>query len=617
MNIFKSTIFYISLSVSLFVISCMNSTPTKVDFISEDIEENEFTLGFSGESITMVHINAGSYRMGSNRDETGADIDEYPRHPVVITHDFWIGKYEVTQAQWLAVMNYNPSFSSPSPDRPVDNVSWREIVESFLANINESEESGSTWRLPTEAEWEYACRAGTTTPFSCLDGAEKFYIYNRDTDDSTRITGSLLPSPWGLYDMHGNVWEWCRDSYRDSYEHAPGDGRSWGDSLGRGRVIRGGSYNLPLLDCRSANREWKSPTDSDKFTGFRLVISEINDNVSPLPATLAEPGIGTENIPVVTDLAWSCLDPNGDPLNYSIYLGLQNNPPLIASNISDTTFSVKMLQLGEIYYWKIEADDANGGFSTSNISHFRTHEPDAREFQLGNSGESISMIHIEPGVFRMGSGYEEPDFETDEQPPHEVTINNGFWIGKYEITQDQWEAVAGNNPSGFSGYYDLPVENVSWEAINDTFFTAVNSLDSSFIWRLPTEAEWEYVCRAGTSTRYFWGEDLDQNELGNYAWFLDKGMNRTHSVGGKKPNPWGLYDILGNVDEWCEDWYHLNYYGAPEDGSSWLTPAGVRRVCRGGSWQSMYLECRSARKSRELPVNHNSGIGFRIIRIDR
>ncbi len=228
-------------------------------------------------------------------------------------------------------------------------------------------------------------------------------------------------------------------------------------------------------------------------------------------------------------------------------------------------------------------------------------------FPLGNSDKEIVMCWIPPGSFDMGSPGIEQDRDNDEGPVHKVIFMEGYWMGKYEVTQDQWEAVMGNNPSYFGGA-DRPVEQVSWNDIQEF----ESSIDNSF--RLPSEAEWEYACRAGTSTRFYWGEDGNAREISNYAVYSSNAPGGTASVGTKQANAWGLNDMSGNVFEWCEDWYHSDYTNAPADSSAWTSPSGSHRVNRGGSWYFNEKSCRSGNRYGDLPLVIYHNLGFRLVR---
>ncbi|MGH9845227.1 MAG: formylglycine-generating enzyme family protein [Blastocatellia bacterium] len=217
------------------------------------------------------------------------------------------------------------------------------------------------------------------------------------------------------------------------------------------------------------------------------------------------------------------------------------------------------------------------------------------------NGIKIELVKLPGGEFTMGSN----DGDNDEKPPHRVKLSP-FAIGKYEVTQRQWKAVMGDNPSNFKGD-DLPVERVSWEMVQ-TFLQRLNGR-----YRLPTEAEWEYAARAGSQGRYSFGDD--ENELRNYAWFSDNSNSQTHPVGKLKPNGFGLFDMHGNVREWCSDLYDANYYkqsaGTDPQGPS----TGTDRVYRGGGWSNVAVACRSADRSRDAPGGRYDDLGFRLVRV--
>lgn len=222
-------------------------------------------------------------------------------------------------------------------------------------------------------------------------------------------------------------------------------------------------------------------------------------------------------------------------------------------------------------------------------------------------GVSLEFVLIPAGKFLRGS-----TLQPDEKPVAEVTISRPFYLGKYEVTQAQWRAVMTQNPSRFPGR-DNPVEKVSW---NDCqmFLQRLSQKIPERSFRLPSEAEWEYACRAGTTGRYFFGDDV--HDLDAYAWYADNAGARTRPVGQKKPNPWGLYDMLGNVWEWCEDMHvaDVGYLGAPTDGSARVSGGShSARVLRGGSWISYGDACRCAVRIRWRPSDGLFYHGFRVV----
>ena len=213
---------------------------------------------------------------------------------------------------------------------------------------------------------------------------------------------------------------------------------------------------------------------------------------------------------------------------------------------------------------------------------------------------------IPAGTFMMGS----EDGDSDEKPVHQVTLTRPFLLGVYEVTQEQYERVMGVNPSDFLGS-DNPVDRVSWEDAVE-FCQKLSALPqekrAGHVYRLPTEAEWEYAFRAGTTTKYSFGDD--ESQLGEYAWFGDNAGKKTHPVGEKKPNAWGLYDMHGNVWEWCQDWYGGYPSVAVTDPTGAST--GSLRVFRGGGWHGPAEFCRSAARNGLSPSYRSHNDGFRV-----
>ncbi len=224
---------------------------------------------------------------------------------------------------------------------------------------------------------------------------------------------------------------------------------------------------------------------------------------------------------------------------------------------------------------------------------------------------------IPAGTFTMGSPTDEPDRESDETQ-HEVTLSKGFYIQITEVTQGQWKAVMGSNPSQKSDCGDdCPVESVSWDDVQG-FIEKLNQTEGTDKYRLPTEAEWEYACRAGTTTAFANGDvtetvwcGYDPN-LDQMGWYCGNSDNKTHPVAQKEPNDWGLYDMHGNVKEWCQDWkgdYPSSPVTDPTGPSS-----GTYRVFRGGSWGNVAGHCRSAIRGWHDPDYRDHGLGFRVAR---
>jgi formylglycine-generating enzyme required for sulfatase activity len=259
-----------------------NKKPPRRTSVQPVVSETESSRGerecVHGVCFDMVALPAGSFQMGSPDTELGRDSDEGPVHTVNVK-GFWLGKTEVTQGLWKAVMGSNPSsFKDCGDNCPVERVSWDDAQE-FIKKLNGL--TGKKYRLPSESEWEYGARAGTKTEFSTGSKIEPTqanfdgnFTYNGSQEGAyrqkTAAACSFAASPWGLCDMHGNVYEWVQDAYVDNYNGAPTDGSAREGNNGVARVLRGGSWDFIPQFLRSANRNWFSPVDRNFNWGVRL-----------------------------------------------------------------------------------------------------------------------------------------------------------------------------------------------------------------------------------------------------------------------------------------------------------------------------------------------------------
>ncbi|MEO6390493.1 MAG: formylglycine-generating enzyme family protein [Pyrinomonadaceae bacterium] len=452
--------------------------------------------------IEFVWIPPGTFQMGSPESEEDRRPGDEIQHSVTISRGYFLGKFEITQAQWLAVMGNNPSIFGECNLCPVENVSFNDVT-GFLVKLNGLND-GYSYRLPTEAEWEYAARAGTTGPYA--GNLDELAWYDANSDKKTHPVGKKRPNAWGLYDMHGNVWEWVQDWSGEYATGAQTDPK--GPSSGTQRVLRGGSFNYWPPGLRSAYRSNYAPSLRHSALGFRIV------------CTSATPANNTTAIQPVAGTPW-------------------------------------------------------------------------------RSPQGIDFVYVPSGSFDMGSA----DGPGDEIPVHRVTISQGFYLGKTEVTQAQWKAVMGVNPSSNKGD-NMPVQEVSWDDVME-FIRLLNSQSGGAIYRLPTEAEWEYACRAGTTGPY--AGDLDA-----MAWYDANSDQKTHPVGQKQPSAWGLYDMHGNVLEWVQDWYGSYGEGAQADPKG--AALGSGRVYRGGAFGFPATMLRSADRDYDKPDHRSYGIGFRLAR---
>ena len=528
-----------------------------------------------GVEMEFAWIEPGTFRMGAPASE-GGHGNERPVHEVEIGQGFYLGAHEVTQGQWEAVMGSNPSHYE-GDDRPVERVSYEDAHE-FIGRLNDAA-GDSLYRLPTEAEWEYACRAGSPDPWSHGDDEDELgrYAWYRGNNDpsGTKPVGSKWPNRWGLHDMHGNVWEWAQDWFDPDYYGDSPRVDPAGPAAGTGRVVRGGKFSNNAAGVRSAYRGVSQPGARNNTIGLRLLRLEAPAQAPPVeePGTppVEEPGTPPAEEPGTPPVEEPGTPPVEEPVT----------PP-------------------------VEEPGTPPPYGGGAVG-------DEATFPLP-AGPSLEMVWIEPGTFQMGSE------KGHESPVHEVEISNGFWLGTYEVTQEQWQAVMGTTPwSGDGAVVDdpsHPAVHVSWEDAQD-FIVRLNEAAGALWYRLPTEAEWEYACRAGTQTPWSFGDEL---QAPDYAWYSytagRAGENYAHAVGTKWPNPWGLRDMHGNVFEWVHDWYDEGYYADSPRVDPTGPATGSYRVLRGGAYAYGINDIRSAFRAKVGPSGKDWTIGFRLLRLE-
>ncbi|MCL2765774.1 MAG: formylglycine-generating enzyme family protein, partial [Treponema sp.] len=666
----------------------------------------------------MVLIPAGTFTMGSPENEPGRGDNEM-QYQVTLSNGFYMGKYAVTQEQYEAVMGSNPSWFTiansrdPLDDdvqerRPVESVNWYHAIAfcnrlSILEGLTPvysvegiSNNDANAWlhssvpteinpawdavtadwdadgyRLPTEAQWEYACRAGTTTAFnwgtnqitsdqanfnatSTLYNGSPAGVYR----EATTEVGRFPANAWGLYDMHGNVFEWCWDGYGTYPSGSVSDPKGMVSSPGR--VFRGGAFNSSGQSPRSAFRVSHSPSSRFNSGGFRLVrpytgdpISSITVSAHPVPTTDVITGNISESLSVTAEVT------QGATLGYQWYRNTSssnNGGTPIAGATSDNYELPVNLTVGTHYYYCVVS--AAGGALPVH-TNVATVYVGYNVFSYG-----IEMAFIPAGTFTMGSPGTEPD-RYDDEAQYQVRLSNGFYMGKYAVTQEQYEAVMQFNPSNFTTdpldddiQERRPVEQVSWyhaiafcnrlsliEGLTPVYSIAGMSNNDADAWlhsavptssnaawnaveadwdadgyRLPTEAQWEYACRAGTTTAFNWGTNQITSDQANF-YASDSLYNgspagvyrsRTTEVGRFAPNAWGLYDMHGNVWEWCWDWFGTYPTGTVTDPTGAVSGSG--RVLRGGGWNYDGQSLRSAQRVDGSPWDGYYDYGFRLVR---
>jgi formylglycine-generating enzyme required for sulfatase activity len=221
------------------------------------------------------------------------------------------------------------------------------------------------------------------------------------------------------------------------------------------------------------------------------------------------------------------------------------------------------------------------------------------------------LVLIPEGSFRMGGDKQAEQAEDHETPRHFVRFSTPFFISKYVVTQEQWYALMEHNPSRFKGN-TRPVESVSWNEVQ-AFIHKLCAKEETESYRLPTEAEWEYSARAGSENSYSFGSETQL--LNQYAWYRNNSGGKTHPVGQLNPNTWGLYDMHGNVHEWCQDWFDRKYYSQSPVVNPVGPPEGLAKALRGGDWGSIDWYCRCASRSLSSPDRRSNRLGFRLVKM--
>lgn len=540
-----------------------NSEPLGISEFDMTVEPPEEFTNSIGMKFKLIP--AGEFMMGAvkNKGEYSYGTDVTP-HRVRITQPYYLSIHEVTHSQWRKVMGTQlgeswADLSDEILNRPVDYVTWYDAVD-FCIRLSKLEGKspyyritdvvrfqslqlrklgileakveiigGEGYRLPTEAQWEYACRAGSTTTYCFGDDPSSLPFYARfNTKDGALEVGQKRPNAWNLYDMHGNVSEWCEDWFGDAYylesptndPTGPISGSGFHANLW-GRIVRGGNSTSQAIACRSASREDKPPHKGHRTIGFRVALYHPNHAYK----VDVQPGKQPESEPI----------------------------PEISV---------------------------------------------PKDVVIEEYTNSIGMkLHLLPaGEFVMGSPYNEQWRDDDEDPLHKVRITKPFYMGVRKVTQSQWKSVMHIetwDKYDFSNDPHYPATSVNWQEAVD-FCEKLSKMEGR-TYRLPTEAEWEYACRAGTTTPYSFGKSPLK---------IDQHMPL---------NPWGLYHMHGGGSEWCHDWYDEYYYKQSPVNDPKGPEKGLSRVLRSdgsSNPRQPWSYARSADRYRDSP---RFGFCFRVV----
>jgi formylglycine-generating enzyme required for sulfatase activity/serine/threonine protein kinase len=525
------------------------------------IPPGTFTMGSSKEEIDRcLKLNAEIYKGDDAIWHRDRIISEGPAHDVEITQPFYLGATHVTVGQYRQFVdkqNYRPEdrrWEKPgweqTDEHPVVFTAWKEADE-FCRWLGTKE--GQHYRLPTEAEWEYSCRAGTTTRYWFGDNEDDVLKHDwikPNAKSKTHPVKQFDANPFGLYDMHGNAAQWCQDLHDEGFYKKSPRKDPVGD--GDGRLIRGGTWDHLALYARSAFRNSASlDPDQQRGTvnGFRAALT-----VDAVKQALRSPAA----------------------------------TPLLAF----------------------------APFAAAQAKKYQ----EAWAKHLGAPVETTNKIGMKMVLI----------------PPPGEELPKPYYLGKFEVTQAEWEQVMDYNPSKFGSKNPkmagqdarkFPVEQVNWfecvefcnklserEGLKPYYELTVTSrvngdgkqIEKADVkifggngYHLPTGAEWEHACRAGTNTKYHSGDN--DVELKEYAWSVENSDDRTHAIGEKRPNGFGLYDMHGNVREWTED-------------VSLDKPGGSERVLRGGAYLHPAFFCASFYRYGFAPGGHYPDFGLRVAR---
>ena len=546
------------------------------------LDEHVETFTVEGVSFKMVEVEGG--------------IFVSTHSPQVTLSPFAIGQTEVTQALWVAVMANNPSYyngdSHPGGfDHPVEQVSWDDCQE-FIAKLNEM--TGRTFRLPSEAEWTFAARGGNYShgyKYAGSDDKDEVAWHRDNSNRRTHPVAELAPNELGLYDMSGNVEEFCLDGYSNNYYFNYPLTNPIMPTTSYGHVSCGGSWNYTgsLGSGVSASSAW--PT-----TGLRLAMGE---PVYDTPLSLSKNEIE------INDGWCDTLTVAGGSGLYQVDC---DNNEVLTTSLDSTTIRVDAFNVGTAL---VTVSDLTTGEQLTVTVTANPSEFVIEKFTVGD--ETFVMIKVDGGTFMMGATAEqEPEATDAERPVHEVTLSS-YFIGQTEVSVGLWKAVLGYNPIPYYIPEFIPPANaaaycISWHKCQE-FIAKLNEMTGR-TFRMPTEAEWEFAARGGNYShgyKYAGSDNLDEVALyglsNNYRYPL---------VRTSFPNELGLYNMSGNMWEWCQDWFGA--YGSEPLVNPTGPESGTDRVVRGGGflWPDPAI-CRVSNRVGEDPATDNANIGLRLV----
>jgi formylglycine-generating enzyme required for sulfatase activity len=593
-----------------------------------------------------VRIPAGSFQMGCVEGDTQCAGDESPPHTVGISRDFWLMRTEVTVGAYAAVAARMRRDMPPAPafnagwkwDRyPVVNVTWGEAKD-YCASVGA--------RLPTEAEWEYAARGGRAgsryvwgqEPRPVVAGYKQANVADERGKDRSECQegpcfagyddGYSGTSPsfqysangFGLFDMAGNAWEWTADRYGEDYYHASPATDPSGPAAGTAHVARGGSWKAGVAGLRVSNRLAAAPLERDEAMGIRCARDVMAPPTDAGAAAFAPPGTPPS--------------PGGELLVVADAPALLTVDGHAMGELAAGVARPVRLEQGE--HLVVVVSRGGEVKQEQTVALGATPVPVRFEVLPTVAAVQRDYVRVPAGTFRMGCVEGDAQCGSPEKPRHSVAVPRDFWMMKTEVTVGAYQALARRTGRAMPPETDT---NAGWRKTSDPIANVTWHDAASYCrevgGRLPTEAEWEYAARGGQAAgRYVWGDastplvggrkhanvgdERAKASVGcpQCGWFdgYDDGHAFTAAVGSFEPNGFGLFDMAGNVSEWCADWYRERYY----DESPATDPKGSEfgrwRVLRGGSWSMNPASLRTSYRGGFPPDRTTDNYGMRCVR---
>ncbi len=491
--------------------------------IAPELPRENIDVTVDGVTFKMIYVKGSTFKMGATSEQySDSYTDELPVHNVTLS-DYYIGETEVTQALWEAVMGTNPGNES-NARYAVNNVSWYDC-QLFVRKLREK--TGYDFALPTEAQWEYAARGGTQTSGYKYPGSnylDDVAWYESNSSNTSHLPASKYPNELGIYDMAGNMGEWCYDRYADYY---PSEAQinPLGVDTGSYCIYRGGTYTYEAATCRNSYRDGALPGERYGNMGLRLCISAHNP-VPDVPES-DDTTVDDGNVVTVTD---NLIHING--VEYKMFM--------VEGGIFTMNHPYMVVSTGP-------AASKPPTSQTVTLSNYRLGQTEVTQALW----EAVMKYE---GVSKDGRST--------------ITPMQDIWLGG-EPTKE----------NGLGG--EFPVYNVSYNDIVELFLPRLNAITGR-TYALPTEAQWEFAARGGGHTLDY--TFSGSNTADYVAWYAGNSGSMTHVVLSKEPNELGFHDMSGNVSEWCSDWY--GYYTGTEVTNPAGTRTGITRVYRGGSYAS-------------------------------